>query len=353
MSAVNEPNTPYHYDSFLPDFCGLSAVFAVVLLAELFAIILTLAGGNAAPLLWERLAMTSLFMQWVALTSAAVLCASRRLLCRLRDEWVGLISYGLLLLVILGLSEAAYRILGWVGAAGSVGGHGEFLLRNGVMGALISAIALRYFYVQSQWRRGLRAESEARFQALQARMRPHFLFNTMNSIASLIRIDAERAEGAVEDLAELIRASIGDGRSLIPLADELRIIRHYLSLEGLRLGERLQVAWTLDEQLERVPVLPLSLQPLVENAVYHGIERSAEGGWIRIRAEEAGGQLVLEVSNRLPEPGATAHQGHRMAVENLRQRLQHQYGGDAALVLGVEGDEFRACLTLPLEGGEG
>ena len=321
----------------------------MVLLSELFAIILTLADVSDSAGLWERLAMISLFMQWVGLTSAAVLCASRRVLCGLRDEWVGVISYGLLLLVILGLSEAAYRLLHWAAMGGMPSDHQAFLLRNFSIGAIISAIALRYFYVQSQWRRGLRAENEARLQALQARMRPHFLFNTMNSIASLIRIDQNRAERAVEDLSDLIRASIGDERSLIPLNDELKVVRHYLELEGLRLGERLRVEWQLDGALGNTPILPLRLQPLVENAVYHGIERSADGGSIRIVTRAEDDRLVMEVINRLPHDEGERHKGNQMAVDNIRQRLRSQYGGEGDLDLRVEAGAFHARLTVPRE----
>ncbi len=346
MPVAPNPSAQRNDSFFLPDFCGLQAVFAVVVLSELFAFILTL--GRAAPGadLWDTLALTSLFMQWAGLTGAAVLCASRRALARLGDVAAALVSYGLLLLVILLLSELAWWFILDTGLRVDRGGHQNFVLRNMAIGAIVSALALRYFYVSHQSRQRLVAESEARFAALQARIRPHFLFNSMNTIASLTRSDPARAEAAIEDLSDLFRASLGDGRRLIPLAEELALTRRYLQMETLRLGERLRLDW----QVERLPpdaaIPPLTLQPLVENAIYHGIEQLAGGGTVSVDGELVGDVLVLAVTN----PSAVRvreRSGNRIAVENIRQRLAFHFGPEAVLEAREEAGIYRVQLRLP------
>ena len=156
------------------------------------------------------------------------------------------------------------------------------LLENGVISVIVSAIVLRYFYVTAQWQRDVEASAEAQVQALQARIRPHFLFNSMNTIASLTRSDPATAEHAVEDLSELFRASLAH-KTFVPLSEELELVGSYLRIEGQRLGERLEVEWDLDADAADVEIPELSLQPLVENAVNHGIEQCSAGGAFALR----------------------------------------------------------------------
>jgi two-component system sensor histidine kinase AlgZ len=337
-------------DFFLPDFCGLRVVFAVVILSELFAFVLTLSRpGSADP--WSELALISLFVQWAGLSSAAVLCVSRRLLYRFSNMAAALISYLLLLTVILILSELSYWTLGDFLLEASTTGHLEFLLRNLAIGAIIAALAMRYFYVHNQWRRRIEAEGEARLQALQSRIRPHFLFNSMNTIASLISYRPEVAEEAVEDLADLFRASLATEQRLIPLEEELFLTRRYLHMEQLRLGDRLKVAWSLGDIDQRYPIPPLILQPLVENAVYHGIEPLPEGGTVEISATSVDGQLVFSISNPLSGEARRSHtRGNRIALENIRQRLHANYGELASLKMEQQGQRYTVRLTIPLQG---
>lgn len=346
MTVAPVQSTPRNDNFFLPDFCGLPAVFAVVVLSELFAFILTLSHAVQGVELWDTLALTSLFMQWVGLTGAAALCASRRALARLGDVAAALVSYGLLLLVILLLSELAWWFIVEPGLLGGSGGHRSFVLRNMAIGAIVSALALRYFYVSHQSRRRLVAESEARLAALQARIRPHFLFNSMNTIASLTHSDPVRAEVAIEDLADLFRASLGDGRRLIPLAEELALTRRYLQMETLRLGERLQLEWQVDDLPRDAAIPPLTLQPLVENAIYHGIEQRAEGGTVSVGGRLQGEMLTLTVTNpcamRVRE-----RNGNRIAVDNVRQRLFFHFGREAGLDAVEEAEVYQVQLRLP------
>ncbi|GAB4293226.1 MAG: sensor histidine kinase [Thiohalomonadaceae bacterium] len=331
---------------FLPDFCGLPAVFAVVVLSEIFAFILTLAQLGRGAEMWDTLALTSLFMQWAGLTGAAVLCSGRRWLVRLGDRGAALVSYGLLLLVILILSELAWWFILDSGLHDSSGGHFRFVLRNLAIGAIVGALILRYFYLTHQSRQRLLAESEARFAALQARIRPHFLFNSMNSIASLTRSDPAQAEAAIEDLADLFRASLGDGRRLIPLAEELALTRRYLHMESLRLGTRLRLDWQIDALPQDAAIPPLTLQPLVENAIYHGIEQLADGGSITVHGSAEGGGLILCVTNPCPAH-ARERSGNRVAVDNIRQRLAFHFGADAVLEAEERAGSYQVRLRWP------
>jgi len=333
---------------FLPDFYHLRTLFATVVLAELFAFILTLADLSATDALWGHLALTSLFMQWAAMVGAAVLCLSRRPLSRLKPATAGLVSYLLLLTVVVVLSELAFDVNRWLGFPLVRSAHGEFVLRNLATGAIVAGLVLRYFYVQHQWRQRIDAENRARLQALQARIRPHFLFNSMNSIAALIRSDPERAEVAVEDLADLFRASLADERRLIPWEEELALARRYLEMETLRLGERIQVRWEVDAVPPALKVPPLLLQPLVENAVYHGIEPRLEGGEVAVIARLDGSRLALSVTNPVAEGETTHQRGNRMALENIRARLAAHYGPRAGLESVAREGCYRITLHLPL-----
>jgi two-component system sensor histidine kinase AlgZ len=347
--AIRDETAPAD-DFFLPNFCGLRLVFGVVLLSELFAFVLTLARLAPRAEFWGELGMTSLFMQWAGLSGAAVLCALRRHLARLGDIPAALVSYLLLLLVVALLSEAAFQVARLTGIPLSEPIHAEFLLRNLAIGAIVSALALRYFYVQHQWRGRMHSEGQARLQALQARIRPHFLFNSLNTVAALIRSRPAVAEEAVEDLADLFRASLGDGRHLIPLREELELTRHYLHMEQLRLGERLRLDWDL-ELPEDLLLPPLTLQPLLENAVYHGIEPQPEGGAVTIRGRREGETATLEVSNPVPPGGQERRHGNRIAQENVRQRLYAHFGRAARLEAGRDGDRYTVRIALPCQRG--
>ncbi len=335
---------------FLPDFCDIRLVFGVVLMAELLAFILVLASApHDDP--WTHLGLVSLFIQWVALTSAAVLCGLRRLLPRLSHLAAALISYLLLLLVTLVLSDLAYRALTPGGLMPMLpsSGHFDFVLRNLCVGAIIHALVLRYLFIQHQWKQQVLAEALARLQALRARIRPHFLFNSLNTIAALIRSRPQDAEEAVQDLADLFRATLSDARERVRLEEELEITRQYIQLEALRLGDRLQVDWQIPEQPLTQLIPSLILQPLVENAIYHGIEPLPAGGTIKIQLENREQQVHMLVSNPLPNQTRNPHAGNQIALDNIRQRLELAYGEEAGLEITQEDGQFCVELYFPWE----
>lgn len=174
------------------------------------------------------------------------------------------------------------------------------------------------------------AIAEARLQALQARIRPHFLFNSLNAVLSLIRSQPQRAETALEDMAELFRVLMADNRDLVPLSQELALCQQYLNIEKLRLDERLQCEWQISEMPASMLIPPLILQPLLENAVYHGIEPQSQGGVITIDIQPAGNSLWLRISNPLP-PHNDKTGGNKMALKNIRERLRLHYDLEAQL----------------------
>jgi len=334
----------------IPDFCRWRPLLALAFIVELVAVVLTLAKGLGGDM-QDRFVLTSVFLQWTGFCSAAALCATRRWLRHAPAGVVFFVSWFLLVAVIGAISLIGYEILLRMDPVFQQAPEPRFslMLRHLSIGAIVSLLVLRLFWLQHQWRQQVLAEGRSRYEALQARIRPHFLFNSLNSIAALIGVRPGDAEALIEDMSELLRAGLDARSRLVPLADELALARAYLRIEQSRLGARLQVQWDIAEDTARSEVPLLSVQPLVENAVYHGIERMAQPGTVRVAARRDAGQLRIEVANPRPDATAPPHQGQRIAIDNIAQRLALIYGdGRARLELGEEGDRFVARLTLPV-----
>lgn len=336
-------------DAGLPPFCEPAVVFAVMLVAQLLVCVIALTSPGRIVTGWRGFAMITLYVQWVALASISLLCVLRPWLARFGVTG-GLVAGWVLVVVVTALGSAAAW---WLDRALSLGmGASGYPLRSLLVealavSALVSAAALRYLHIQAEWQRNVRVQAEARVQALQARIRPHFLFNSMNTIASLIQVRPETAESVVEDLADLFRAALRDRRHA-SLAEELDLARRYVRIEQLRLGERLRMEWQTDDAPGDARVPPLILQPLVENAVYHGIQPLAEGGTVVISGGREGRRVWISVDNPVPKQDAAGRgDGNRMAQENIRQRLRYFYGERATLEVSREGGRYRATLSFP------
>jgi two-component system, LytTR family, sensor histidine kinase AlgZ len=337
---------------YLPDFCTSRAALAIVLIGELTAFVLTLARDDPRVDLWTDLARTSLFLLWVGLASAGLLCALRRTLRTVRIAAGSALVMLLVTFVVSAVSLCVYFlgrtsvVLESSGATLFPPEPRSFVFRNIWIALIVTGLALRYFYVTQQWRLTIELRAAARVHALQARIRPHFLFNSMNTIAALTRSNPRRAESAVQDLADLFRATLSDKRDTITLAEELEVARTYQRMEQLRLGERLQVQW-LTESLPPNALVPgLLIQPLLENAIYHGIEPRAEGGTVSITGEVAGELITIVVRNPLdPTPGE--REGNRLALANIRERLALMYGERALMKAGRFDDEYIVTLRFP------
>lgn len=328
---------------FLPDLCQPRAVLAVVVGAQLLALLLALAQPLEVDRFWPRLGMWSLAAQWVGLLGTAGLCVARPGLGRLPVALASGLAIAWLLLLAtvttlvaagLGLLPAGAAALGWL------------LARNLLLTALVAGVVLRLIYLQHAARLRERAHHQARLEVLQARMRPHFLFNSLNTIASLVGSDAQRAEEVTLALADLLRASLEAGDKLIPLADELTLCRRYMDMEQLRLGERLRVDWQVDEVPPGARVPPLSLQPLLENAVFHGVEPLPGGGRIGLALSlPAPGVVEIIVDN--PLAAAQTDTGLHMALVNLRARLAGHFAAAASLAGQPEGTRYTVRLRVP------
>jgi two-component system sensor histidine kinase AlgZ len=213
-----------------------------------------------------------------------------------------------------------------------------------------AALLLYYFELRAQAL--LPYLTEARLAALNARIRPHFLFNALNTVIALIRSNPREAENALESLSDLFRALLKNTQELTPLSAEIALGRQYLELEKLRLGERLNVRWDIEVLPQDTLVPPLMLQPLLENAVYHGIEPSAQAGEIQVRMGMKDDRLRLEVINTMEDPDEPGENpeyrsGNRMALENIRQRLALYYDMEATLEHGIKNGLYRVRVECP------
>ena len=326
---------------FLPEFCRLQTLFAVVVIAQLLVFVIVLVQPAGIDR-WTALSLYSLFVQWVAIGSTLLLCLTRPFLCRLPMAQAGVIAWLLVLLVTLVVGEGARQAL--AGADPRPGW--EFHARNLAISGIAAAVSLRYLHQQFAWRRRLETLTRARIEALQARIQPHFLFNSLNTILALIRQRPDAAEGAVEDLSGLFRASLADVSQLVPLAGELELARNYLRLEELRLGERLIVDWQVDALPDDALLPPMTLQPLLENAVRHGVEPCRRGGVVRLTGRRRDNRLQIDINNPLA-PGPARYQGSGTAQNNVMERLQLAFGNAASFTAHADDETYAVHLAFP------
>lgn len=331
-------------DFFLPDLCSSVAVFTLVVLAELMVLVWVLAQPAADGFDWLQLALASLFVQWIVLLSAG-------LLCRLRP-WMQARPLGLAIAccyaVVVGLTLVFTVLAEWVlyqGMAERFLLPSDPLLRHGLIALIMTSLLLRYFYLQQQWQLHNQAALQARLQSLQSRIRPHFLFNSLNSIVSLIGTQPDKAENAVLDLADLFRANLGEADAVATWADEYRLCQGYLRIEQYRLGDRLRVTWQVDELPPNLPMPLLTLQPLLENAILHGLQPSVSGGDIQVVGHYREGHVELLVSNSCPQQ--SEHRGACMALNNIRARLAALFGASARVEAWQEGRRYFSRLVYP------
>lgn len=345
----------HHRVRLIPDFCRSSGLLPLAFVMELVAIVLTLAGGSTGAAALERLMLASIYLQWIGLCAAAVLCWARSWLLHARPGIVFFVCWGMIVLMVMVIADAAYftaHLLNWSWLL-PVEAREVFIVRHTFIAAIVALMLLRYYWTRHQWQDQVRAEGESRYQALNARIRPHFLFNALNSLAALISIRPDEAETMVEDLSDLFRASLEKRGQVGPFADEVGLCHAYLRIEKARLGDKLQTDWDVPESVLGWQMPMLVVQPLVENAVHHGVSKMKDSGIIRITAREIDLRLVVEVENPLPPGESRDSHGNRIAVDNIAQRLSLIYGDHARLELGrdqrLEGPVFRARLIVPKE----
>lgn len=325
----------------LPDWRNQGVILRLVLGVNLLGMVIALAqpGGLAAVL--ARFVELAAMFEPPLLLLVVLLAAVRDLLWRMSYRRA---QGGVLLLTLLAASSQ-YALWYWLGLAdGSLAAWGQ----SALCAALAAALLLAYFDLRA--RAHSPAIVEARLMALNARIRPHFLFNAINAVLSLIRAQPRQAEAALETVSDLFRAALRDPRECLPLSEEIALCRQYLELEKLRLGERLHVEWDIAEVPLDAILPPLMLQPLLENAVYHGVEPAAEGGVIRVAFSRRGDDLQIEIANAKPEPGASRQAaGNRMALDNIRERLALYYDLEARLDIAEDEHSYRIRIRLPCQ----
>ena len=295
------------------------------------------------------------FAAWLTFTAAGasvalpavllwllVLCAMKVQLARapLAAQWAVVMGLGVLAAV-----GASHLIALLLPEAPAGTGYGALLGAGPALAGAAMAAAI-FLWLRLMAKATLPAETTARLAELQSRIRPHFLFNTLNTALTLVRLDPGKAEGVLEDLAELFRVAITESTDSVSLGEEVDLARRYLDIEQIRFGNRLHVAWELDSQAASARVPPLLLQPLVENAVRHGVEPSPEGGVIRVRTKVKLGRAVLSIANSVPpEPSKP---GHGMALKNVRERLRLMHDVAAQFEMRQDKDVFRVQIVVPL-----
>lgn len=323
----------------LPDFRNLGVMLRLLIGVNLLAL------AAALVLVPDIRGWPQRFLEMAAWVEPQLL-AALLLLALVRDLlWRLPMAYGVALVLILVMGQAALFADFWR-FMGFVDGGWETLSRAALLAGLAALALLAYFQMRAEALSP--AVTEARLQALTARIRPHFLFNSLNAVLSLIRAEPKRAEHALEELAELFRALMRDNRDLVPLADEIALCRQYLDLEKLRLGERLKVEWEIDDLPGEVLVPALMLQPLLENAVYHGIEPVEAPGVIHIRFSRKGDELIIALDNPVC-PGGSHQAGNRMALANIRERLALHYDLEARLEAQEENGIYKVNMVLPCQ----
>lgn len=327
-----------------PSFCSWRLVVVVIVITELAVVLIGL-GKDGFPG-WQWIGIATAYAQWLALFCTSGLCVTSAWTSRLspRGAWVG--NWLIAVLLVGAFSYAAWNAAPVLDMPQDGQPAGQFVFESMFAVGLVAFAFFRYLLIRTRWRAEMMAQAEARVQALQARIRPHFLFNSLNTIASLIPVEPKNAEAAILDLADIFRGSMRRADQPISFAEELQLARQYLEMEQRRLGERLVIDWRVNELPGGAAVLPLMLQPLMENAVAHGIQPRSEGGTITVYGRLEGDKIVVTIVNPVAPQGSTTP-GHGMAIDNIRERLRFAYGSRAGLVTYENAEKFYAVLNLP------
>ncbi|HVI57225.1 MAG TPA: histidine kinase [Luteibacter sp.] len=327
----------------LPDFCSLPVLFALLVVGALTVTLMWLAPGGSGN--FRDYCIAVLFTSWLAVLLTVLLCKLRAGMQRL----AGLLPYAAVWLLLVATVGISAGVLGWMDQSLLVGitpsPTSRFVRDSMIATGLLGAGLLRYFFVVAQWQVRVAAAAQAQVAALQARIRPHFLFNSMNAVAALIRVDPDAAERTVENLAELFRAALGsDPESVGTLGEELTLVDRYLDIESLRLGDRLRVERHIDVPSE-LPMPRLLLQPLVENAIRHGVQPNRGGGTIHLAGRRLPGGVEIVIANPVADGAPTPGTGH--GLRNVRERVRFHYGERASVRVETVDDRFIVTVFLP------
>lgn len=321
-------------------------ISAVVLAGEGLALLLALAPGFSGDRM-VHFGLASLMIQWVSLLTLGGLYLMRRPLARLPTHRVAWTALGLMIGSTWVTGASAWSLWHAAWPRGDAEALLPFLLRLTALALIVGLLGLAAF--QNLWRARRLAvlAKQSELEALQARIRPHFLFNTLNTAAALVHARPGEAERLLLDLADLFRAALSGPRE-IPLADELSLVRRYLEIESLRFGPRLRLGWDLPAEIPQVLVPALSIQPLAENAIRHGVEPSATGAAVDVSVRVVDGMLRVAVANDLPRSGTLPAPGHQVGQSSARERIEALSQGRGRLETRSDGGRYIATVILPL-----
>jgi two-component system sensor histidine kinase AlgZ len=323
--------------SGLPDFRKPGIWLHVLLAVNCGALLGALAGNREWRFLFAEFVDLAALIEPVTLASLVLLSLASTFLARL-PKWLGAVLVVLLTLLVTAAVRGLFAALHLI--APDLAGFSRISLW------LVIAVALLLGWFEISARVRSPALAEARLLALTARIRPHFLFNALNAVLGVMRSDPRRAETALEELADLFRVLMRENADLVPLSEEILVARQYINLERLRLGERVRVVWDMTACPPDPLVPPLMLQPLLENAVYHGIEPATEPGEITIRFERKDGRLRVELSNPMTAVDSHKH-GNQMALSNIRERLMLFFDLEATMTTQVGDGRFCVSIEFP------
>lgn len=333
--SINQNNMP----DALPNFRNLGVVLRIILIVNGIALFAALVPASSVRDLVLHILNGSAYWQPVLLTCLLLLYAFNDMFARM-DYGNGVSA---VLVLVVSVSWVIFQI-GDVMFEPLVSQNVFEIWRRSLLSAVVAGVALGYFRLRAQSLSP--ALAAARLQALQARIRPHFLFNSINAVLGIVRSDPKRAEGALEDMADLFRMAMADNRELVTLKHEVELSKQYLALEQLRLGDRLVVDWQIQDVPQDALIPPLILQPLLENAVYHGIEPMHDGGEIKVKLYRSGKEMHLDVYNPC-QPQSRRHAGNKMALGNIRERLALQFDLEAHYSVDAGADYYRVHILIP------
>jgi two-component system sensor histidine kinase AlgZ len=323
------------YSSALPNFRNLGVLLRILIVVNVIAFAAAIVKTTELNVMWRELLEISALVQPVLILSLLTLVVVNDWLRRLPDR----AGVAVVIVIEIVVTALLYHLGRHLLAA-----EPAPLTRYMLLVLLVTAALLKYFQLRNSELSP--ALSEARLQALQARIRPHFLFNSINAVLSVIRENPKRAEEVLEDMADLFRVLMADNRELTPLAREVDLCRRYLDLEQLRLGDRLRIEWRIERMPRNALVPPLVLQPLLENAVYHGIEPRVAPGVIFIHIYAAGDRVHAVLRNPYAERDGH-HSGNKMALANIRERLQLHFDAEASLKTSVTDGTYEVHIVMP------
>ena len=303
----------------------------LIVASNVLAMVLALAEARSWQALeTARVLQYMCFINWVILSFSALVDYFQEFFAKFSQKMALILGFILLQLVVLFTTCAVNIIQYW---ASPLTDFSEQVLFQGVglhlsYGILLGAFCMRYLYMREQWLKQQYSELNARIQAMQARIHPHFLFNSLNSVVSLISIDPDKAENMLINLSRLFRASFQELK-LVSLAEEIDLCQQYLSIEKMRLGERLKVEWNIQAtslELKRVTIPLLTLQPLLENSIFHGVEKVLQPSTISVLVEILQNQVSIVITNPYSHDTIKSRKGNGIAIENVKQRLKAYYG---------------------------